>query len=250
MKTKIWPGCRVLNTRPAAQAEGLNHWIEAAGGIAVPCPMLAIEPLPSEQWVPFLPPLQQINQAIFTSANAAKYFITGLQKSAPNAIELLPPTLNLIAIGQATATALAQYGLTIDTIPPTSNSEHLLNLPCLQSVHHQSILLVKGKGGRTLIAETLQKRKANLILVDVYQRKKPLIDDNQLQRLWRENQIDMIVFTSKEAMQNLMALLGEEALPWLRGKPCLVISQRLAAYAKEIGIQHITLFDNIGELQG
>mgnify|MGYP000004522140 CR=1 FL=1 len=241
MKDIIWPGCRVLNTRPLAQAQKLNDWITKAGGIAVSCPMLTIQSTPYAQWLPSLPNLEKIDQAIFTSSNAVKFFFAAFHNICTHSPSFWPPTIKIIAIGKATAAMLAEYGLMNVTVPPISTSEQLIELPSLKLVQNQSILLVKGIGGRDLIATTLRQRGVNLISVDVYQRQKPATTKKYLQHLWRENGIDMIILTSKEAMQNLVALLGREALPWLRGKPCLVISQRLAECAKEIGMQHITI---------
>jgi len=40
----------------------------------------------------------------------------------------------------------------------------------MQSVHQQSIVIVKGEGGRTLLETTLQARGATVQLLDVYRR--------------------------------------------------------------------------------
>lgn len=237
----IWPGCRVLNTRPLEQAEKLNQWITNAGGIPISCPMLTIQPIPYTEWQSLLPNLNDIHQAIFTSSHAVKYFFSARDTMNQSLHISWPSSIQIIAIGSATAATLAEYGFANVTIPAISTSEHLINLPSLKHIENQFIVLIKGKEGRTYIAEALQERQAHLICLDVYQRQKPLIAKKYLHRLWQENGIDVIILTSNDAMQNLVALLDNQALPWLRSKPCLVISQRLAECAKEIGMQHITI---------
>lgn len=229
-------GLRVLNTRPLKQGKALSRAIEAVGGIAIECPALAIVPQ-DKDWLSSLPSLDKADQAIFVSANAADYCFTSLAQK-----QLLWPTsIKVIAIGQATATALSRYGVRVDLIPERANSEHLLKLEVMQKVDKKTILLFKGEGGRTLIAESLYARGANLLIFDVYKRQIPQCNPQHLYSLRHNEAVDIVLFTSQQAMENIFILFGEDAHTWLCSKPCLVISERLAKEASLLGMQTIII---------
>lgn len=230
-------GLRVLNTRPEAQGQALNQTIQRAGGQAIHCPTLTISPTLATHWLPLLPPLLIVQYAIFTSVNAVHYFFDGLENNAM----AWSNQITVIAIGKSTEKALKSRNRVVHFIPAKADSEHLLALPALQQIKNNTVLLIKGEGGRGLIPETLAARGANLISVNVYRRTIPELNSNELAHLWQNDAIDIIVFTSQEAMHNLFVLLGKEATEWLQQKPCLVISPRLAKEAAILGIKNSTV---------
>ena len=213
-------------------------WLEAilaADGHVLHCPALNIESVPENQWLHLLPPMSDIKQCVFTSANAVSFFFSALTKHNLS----WPPSIYVIAIGEATANALYQEKITVNAQPEIPDSENLLLLPALQNIAQQSILLIKGIGGRTLLEETLSQRGANLIVLPVYQRTISQQNDYPWQRIWRNDEIDLILITSEEAMQHLFILFGERAREWLINKPCLVISPRLAQAGSNLGLRNI-----------
>ncbi|KTD22063.1 uroporphyrinogen III methylase [Legionella lansingensis] len=224
-------GLRILNTRPLPQGKTLSYAIENAGGTAIECPALAIEGVEF-----LLPVLTHFEQAIFISANAVAYCFSRLLQRDIH----WPSTIHhVIAVGQGTANALRQYSVGVTDIPEESNSESLLTLPSLQKIEGKNILLVKGKEGRGLIADTLTQRGAQLSILEVYKRIMPKHDKEYLYSLWQEQAVDIILFTSEQAMQNIFAMFGEPAYRWLCTTPCLVISKRLAKAASLLGMQQI-----------
>ena len=229
-------GLRILNTRPEAQAHELTQAIIDAGGQAIAFPTIAIIPIPTATWLADLPPLDTVNQAIFTSSNAVDCFFAGLTKQQP-----WPEKIRVIAIGHATAQALKQHHIPVHFIPHHANSESLLELDSLQQLNQQTLLLIKGEGGRTLIPEVLATRGTNIFLINVYRRILPQFNPIELTQLWQNDAIDMIVFTSQEAMQNCFDLFGKQARVWLQQKPCVVISPRLAQAAALLGIKNILI---------
>lgn len=227
-------GLRILNTRPLEQGLLLTDAILAAGGIPIILPALSIEPIP-ETWLKKLPDLNSIHQALFISPNAVKYFFETLK----NYQITWPTTIEVIAIGNASAKILTQWGVHTDGLPAIADSEHLLQLKSLQHVADKSILLVKGEGGRTEIANTLRSRGAQLISVSVYRRTLPKTSPQRLQSLWQDDAVDIILFTSQQAIHNIFALFGEDARDWLCSKSCIVVSERLAEIARSLGIHNI-----------
>lgn len=227
-------GICVLNTRPLEQGKLLTRQIKRSGGQVISCPTLSIRQS-SDNWIKNLPTLSSVDQAIFISANAVDYSQMPL---AQQKIQW-PDSIHVIAIGHGTQKALLKYAICADALPVKADSEHLLSLPELQSVKNQCILLFKGEGGRPLIAETLRERGAKLYELNVYSRQLPVINRQSFERCWRDELVDIILFTSQQAMHNLFFLFGEQAYDWLKRTPCLVISERLANDAALLGIKTI-----------
>lgn len=227
-------GLRILNTRPKKQGQKLADLITKAGGISIDCPSIEIQASPYD-WMDTLPDLYSVDQAIFISANAVDYFFQQFQSQA----KIWPEQINVIAIGDASAQALNAYGISAHHIPAMADSEHLLALPCLQSLNEQSILLVKGEGGRPLIEQELLKKKAQVLALPVYQRILPTLPLGFTHSLWRDDAVDIILLTSEQSMHHLFALFSPDAHAWLRSKPCFVISERLAHIATSLGINKV-----------
>lgn len=227
-------GLRILNTRPKKQGQKLAASIINAGGVSIDCPSIEIQAIPCE-WMDTLPDLYTVNQAIFISANAVDYFFQQLQGQS----KAWPEQINVIAIGDASAQALNAYGIRVHHIPAMADSEHLLALPCLQSLSEQSILLVKGEGGRSLIEQELLRKKAQVFALSVYQRILPTLPLGFTHSLWRDDAVDIILLTSEQSMHHLFELFSPDAHAWLRSKPCFVISERLAHIAASLGIKKV-----------
>jgi uroporphyrinogen-III synthase len=197
-------------------------------------PTIEIKPL-HENWLHDLPNLNQIQQAIFISANAVKYFFNTLKKH--NIV--WPNNIEITAIGHATAIALDNLNIKTKYIPKEHNSECLLQLDNLQNVKYQNILLIKGLGGREIIENKLNALQANLTPIIVYKRIIPSIEQEFINSLWQNDSVDIILFTSSEAMHNIFSMFGQQAKEWLLNKPCIVISARIAINAKDKGIKRI-----------
>ena len=226
---KTLSGLSILNTRPEGQNKCLSAQIITAEGIAIELPLLEIEPLSDIN----VPNLNTIDQAIFVSSNAVQAFFKFLQRNRiawPNHIEV-------IAIGKSTGDPLRDYYVTTHHTPLKADSEHLLQLKTLQQPG--KILLIKGEGGRPLIAETLIKRQASLTMIDVYRRCLPKINSQKINSLWHDDAVDIILLTSEQSLQHLFKVFPTQAHPWLRSKNILVISERLAKAAAALGITHI-----------
>ncbi len=230
-------GLKILNTRPARQAETLNESIKKAGGISIAIP--ALEIVSTQSWLEIFKKinLHTVHYAIFTSPNAVEFFA----KKFPS--YKLPSTIKTIAIGKGTANALTFFQIPVTYIPEKANSEYLLKLPDLNDVQDKTILLIKGEGGRDLIPMTLNNRGGKVITLDVYKRIIPAIDPDKITTLWQNNGVDIILCTSQQAISNLFTLFGKEGHTWLCNKPWVLISERLMQAAYTVGIKKPLLAD-------
>ncbi len=229
-------GLGVLITRPAHQAGHLADLVAAAGGRPIRFPALAIRDLSASPAVQSqLALLADYHLAIFISPNAVRYGLSAIHRHGG-----LPAGLRLATVGKGSANALEQALGNAPDIVPTDNydSEALLALPALQTVTGQRILILRGEGGRELLAETLRQRGATVDYLEVYRRECP--DTSESEPDWLDK-ADIITITSSEALHNLLSLTAEARRSELLAKPLIVVSERTAALAKQLGFRHPAL---------
>ena len=224
-------GICLLNIRPADRGQKDWQAIEKAGGEIIHFPMLESKPVPTS--IETLPELLKSAQiAIFVSQAAVEYTFLLLEKMEQS----WPDSITNIAIGSKTADSLKKMGVNKVLAPEIAESEHLLELACLQEVEHQTILLFRGKEGRALIEQELSRRNACLHAFRVYENIMPHYNAAEIKRLTDNSRINVLLITSVQAMENLFQTIGPSAGNWLKTLNCLVISDRLAKEAENRGL--------------
>jgi uroporphyrinogen-III synthase len=229
-------GLYIVVTRPAHQAQGLCSLIEAAGGHVLRLPLLEIDrPRDLTPALRLLARLSQFDIAIFISANAVEKTLELL-----DAAHTLPATLKIAAVGASTARALEQHGRTVDIAPQAPyNSESLLSAEALHHVLGKRIVIFRGEGGRETLAQTLRQRGAEVEYAEVYRRRMPDKSLDQMLPAPIREKIDIIVVSSNEGLRNLVDVATNAGQrDWLLHKPLVVISERTAAAARELGFRH------------
>jgi len=216
-------GLKVLVTRPKQQAKLLCDSIIAAGGVAIAMPVLDIVPI--LPWEGSKLSLDQQDMIIFISRNAVSHFMAGSQAH-------LADNIQLVAVGSGTAAAMRDNGLRVDIQPPApAGSESLLAMPELHKVQNKKILIVRGEGGRELLADSLFARGAKISYLEVYRRGLPSRSKIEIDQA---KMADCIVITSIAGLDNLCQLIDiNELTPkWL-----IVMSERIRQYALNLGFQ-------------
>ena len=248
-------GRTVLVTRPAHQAATLAQAIRAAGGTVFEFPALAIEAVPLAALREPLARLAAADIVIFISPNAAQFGMA--------AIGTLPASLDVFAVGPGTARELdtqgvpdvvtpgdfplpnplplAGEGANVGLRPPKAinhDSEALLALPQLQAVTGKRVVIVRGVGGRPLLADTLAARGAEVHYLECYRRVRPQADAAPLLARWHAGGIDAVTVASAETLHNLAALLGDAGTPLLAATPLFAPHAKIAEAARRLGIAH------------
>lgn len=234
-------GLHVVVTRPAQQAAAFCQQLQQAGATVIAFPVIAITPVSDSRAAQaVLAQLDSYDAVIFISANAVEHGLALLSAAQRACLQ----HLTLGAIGKQTAQALQQHGYAVPWLPASGfTSEDFLALPQTQAVAGKRILIVRGVGGRELLAETLRTRGAQVDYVDVYQRSRPAHDPAELKQRHARAELDIIAITSSEGLENLLAMLDYPA--WLYNVPLLVGSQRLLASARQAGFTGtIVIADN------
>jgi uroporphyrinogen-III synthase len=237
-------GAGVLVTRAAHQAEPLCRLIESRGGRPVRFPAMEIlGPRDPAEARHRLAALDHYDVLVFVSPNAVSY-----------ALDLLGPGLVptarrplLAAVGEATARALARHGLVVGLLPGSGryDSEGLLAARALQEMAGRRVLIVRGEGGRELLATELRRRGAAVDYAEVYRRALPQLDPTPLLAAWDQD-VQVVLATSADVLGNLERLLAN-GLGRLRATPLLVVSDRIAQVARGLGYGRIIRADRAGD---
>jgi uroporphyrinogen-III synthase len=233
-------GKGVLVSRPVGQAEGLCRLVETAGGRSIPFPAIAIEPVEDRE-----SPRQLLGQRwdliLFVSRNAVEQALPLFPRRC------LPSRPELAAVGLATAQALTAAGRAPDLVPARRfDSESLLALPQLEDLCGKRVLIVRGKGGRTLLGERLVERGAALAYAEVYRRTLPKADPNPLISRWRQD-VQLATATSGEILENLLTLFGGDGRALLLATPLVVVSERTARMARNRGFARVLLAERAAD---
>ena len=213
------PGVGVLVTRPSHQATELTAAIEAAGGRSILFPAIEIEPRSPQDVAVEVAGLVDPDIVVFVSSNAVEH---GLAWSGDGAVA---------AVGPATAAAIEAAARIVDIRPARGfDSESLLEEPAMNDVSGKTIRIVRGNGGRELLADTLRERGASVDYLQVYTRRIPEYSDDEvaaLTRHWRGGDIDIVTVMSVESLHNLVSLLPESCHALLAKTPLVTPAARV-----------------------
>jgi uroporphyrinogen-III synthase len=193
-----------------------------------------IEALPLEGMRGPLEHLAAADSVIFISPNAAQFGLAAI-RSAGHTLA----TSKVFAVGPGTTRALQGQGVTEIITPPGQDSEALLALPQLQDVAGKRVVIVRGEGGRALLADTLSARGAEVHCLECYRRLCPPTDAAPLLARWQAGGIDAVTVTSAETLHNLAALLGETGASLLAATPLFAPHEKIAEAARHFGITHV-----------
>jgi uroporphyrinogen-III synthase len=222
-------GVTIVVTRPAAQATRFLALARAAGAACIPYPALQIDRIVLDDVTRTRLRSRTWDWAIFTSANAVESALA--QCPAPLATRHA-------AIGRATARALEERGVKVDTRPESANSEGLLELPEFAALAGRSVLLVKGSGGRELLRDALRARGADVLELEVYRRSvtaPTAVAAAQLRVALASPGLLVVVVTSAEVLQSLLEHVAGDDGARLRSRTLLVPGPRVAAAGERLG---------------
>lgn len=220
-------GRTIVLTRPAHQIAATVRALEAADAAVLRFPVLAIDALDVKAVNLTLPRDADV-RLIFTSTNAVEMGVPHLKQACTDVT-----TLTSYAIGDATAAALQSMGFG-DVRKPitTEDSEGLLARDDLHAVDGLRFLLVKGSGGRTLIADTLRQRGATVEELVCYRRRVLQPDAATLLARWRANEVSAISCLSGETLEAFARAIGPAGRPLLANTVLVVPNRRLATVAE------------------
>jgi len=221
----------VAITRPINQAKKLTQLIQNAGGNVIAFPLIEITAL--DDYTAFEQVIADINAynwILFISSNAVENSLPRLIKQG------IPKQLKFAAIGPTTAKSLQTFGIRDVLIPQDRfDSESLLSLPAMHDMHGKKVIIVRGIGGRDVLANTLTERGAIVTFAECYQRVNPQTNCQVLEQAYHDGKLHVIVVTSSEAMRYLLAMAGES--DWLKQITICVNHARVAEQPLQMGLK-------------
>ena len=231
MTAKPLQGISIAITRPIDQAKKLSVLIEQAGGTLILFPLIEIMPLSDySQFEAVISDIKDYDWTIFISSNAVQNGMPRLIKQG------IPSKLKFAAIGPVTASEIQSFGVKDVLIPKDRfDSESLLALPEMMDVSNKKVMIVRGVGGRDILAESLISRGAQVTFAECYQRTNPQTNCDLLAQLYREKKLQAIVVTSSEAMRHLLDLAGDAG--WLKQVTLFVNHARIAELPLQMGLK-------------
>ena len=166
----------VVLTRPQADSERLSQTLQSEGFQTRVMPIMTIEAIPDAERA-LSPSLSDDALCIFVSANAVRF---GLPQLGPDLARC--PDLIVIAVGNKTRDTLVAEGIQAQ-VPFRADSEGLLAMPALSAPDARDVVIVKGEGGRELLASELIRRGARVTEWVCYRRCWPDVDVSELAKV-------------------------------------------------------------------
>ena len=222
---------RILITRPQAEAEKLALVLQEQDFEPVLLPAIEIQPYRNDAALNEV--FLTANKLIFVSRNAVKNLLEH------HASQLKHFKGAIFAIGEGTASELYACGIKEVFYPsPPYTSESLVEMPELDTILDQQIVILSGLGGREFLAHTLIERGADVTTIATYERQKVKYTPQQLKKALENTHCT--ISTSLESLEYLIEIV--EPHPALKTilllAPLLVISHNMVNLAEKMGFSN------------
>ncbi|GFN46512.1 uroporphyrinogen-III synthase [Candidatus Regiella insecticola] len=266
----------ILVTRPSPTGEQLVNRLRALGLVAYHAPLIRFSAGSELTKLPGLLQTMRAGDLVFIlSQNVIRYVNPLLHRNIPTVLEvafggqgdrpmsvdipsqqlagfkgegykrLWPSELLYYAIGRRTASVFQAVSHLPVTYPNIATSEELLTMTDLQQLSGKKALLLRGNGGRELLGKILMQRGAEVSYCECYRRNPIHYDASQKINDWRRLGINTLVVTSGEMLQQLHILVSPDFCSfWLLDCRMIVVSERLAILAKQLGWHDIQVAKN------
>lgn len=219
-----------LVTRPQPKASETANALVAQGFEALVLPAVSIELLSAKG-----PTLNAGYDVIVVTSSYARTYLEHYVSTLTHAHS------HFVCVGSSTAQmvehCLKKQALkaSIEIASP-QNSEGVIASHVFLDIANKTVAILKGRGGRRVIADYLIQNKAKTDIYEVYQRTGAF-------RVSGMNQVDgksirCIIVTSVDIAEQIFEYFS---LDWLKGRIFIVASQRIYDYVMTKGAQHIML---------
>ncbi len=245
-------GRGVVITRPEKQADDLAQLLAAQGANPIHFPVIKI--VPPRDWRGLdaaIKKLDDYDWLIFTSANGVAFFFERLFAKNKDIRDL--KGIKICCIGPATAQQVEGKGIKVDLVPKKFISEGILESFSKTSLSGKKILIVRAAKARDILPEGLKKLGAKVDVATAYETVSSGMKNKDLQRLFKENRIDVITFTSSSTVNNFVKIMGNNfKLPENVKIACIgpvtEASARKAGFAVDIRQEEYTMQGLVGAL--
>ncbi len=231
--TPTLSGQSVLVTRPQERCNGLIRALLRQGACVNCIPLLHLQPVPIS-----LPPNpgMELPALVFVSSAAVRYGLPPVAKLLQQRLK----TCTIYAVGQATQASLSAQGLHAQ-IPESATSEGLLALPGF--LQHPLVWIIRGLGGRTLLAEALRQHGATVHYIEVYQRQVPEHAAAAISQLLLTTPPHWVILASLDTALQWKNCAG----PFWNTPQLLVVSTRIQNHLLALGARRVYSADTVAD---
>ena len=230
-------GWRLLLTRPADDCAALAETLAGQGIFSSCLPLLEIAPLPvSDKIRQAIAQLPSCSAVIVVSKPAARIAVQLLDAQGLQTL-----AMPWFSVGAATAQILRDHGLDAHFPEEGDDSEALLQLPRLREAvvsAGSQVLILRGEGGRELLAERLRELGASVEYLELYRRDLPAYAPQALPRRIEAERLNGLVVSSGQGFEYLRQMAGD-TWPTIARLPLFVPSPRVAELAHAAGAQTV-----------
>jgi uroporphyrinogen-III synthase len=247
----------IIVTRPTGQARRLIELIDGAtqkiypSARIVSLPLLTIIPKNDLALLRQLrTALQHATLIIFVSPNAIECTMRGIDDTSSSWQQLVDPRVKIGVVGKSSQEALIRHGVAKESIlvPAQDESDSDGLWKVLQTTitdwSKESVLMIKGEGGRETLIEQLRSVGAALEILSIYSR----VPLDLASPLWQScaelnPQHTLWTLTSSEAVRHLAERCKEVSrIPKITidGSYALCSHTNIASVARQIGFTNIS----------
>ncbi|HVM33006.1 MAG TPA: uroporphyrinogen-III C-methyltransferase [bacterium] len=235
-------GLRVLVTRGRAQMQYLSDALSEKGAGVVEIPTIEIVPIPLTR-----EPLDLLHEAgnydwiVFSSINAVTLYMKALTQVIMDPRDM--PRSKIACVGEATATALAVFGIRANLVPGDYRQEELIKAFARVPLKGKRFLLARAKENRDTLEHFLRKNGAQVDPLELYENRVPPGTQVKLKALFeKEGGVDLLTFASSSAVDHFYRLFTpSQRKEWLSNLPAAVMGPVTAAAVKKWGVKEILL---------
>ena len=227
-------GHTIVVTRARDQAARLAERLEAFHANVVEYPTILVRPVAFSN--DDVPPVSTFDWVVFTSANAVRSFLAGLESLGRATKEF--EGVHVCAVGPGTALVLDDAGIAVNLMPEEALGEAVVDAIVAHDhvLTEKRVLFPKGNLARDVVPTRLRALGAQVTECVVYETVEPERDEAAAARLLAARP-SVITFTSGSTARNFRGLLDDQRFATLKDFTVFAsIGPQTTAAAKEAGI--------------
>jgi len=224
-------GKSVLVTRASTQMASMRQLLASRGAIAVSLPCLDVADLP-QSIKAGLDSLDACSDVLFTSANGVQAVATVVAETGQCIADLLSHQ-RVAAVGKQTASALAQWGVSVDIVPATASQDGLIDAYQMAG-WPDSVLFFRAKEGRDTLRTALANHGVKVVMVPAYQTVCPDDDVSDVLARLKGGDIDAVLLGSAKTALHYVQRVGSVTLA--NQAVLVAISEKMAVSARKSGL--------------
>lgn len=192
---------RILITRDDASAKLMADRVKVYGGDPVITPVLSYKKVSTEKSE--ILKVFEADWVVFTSGNGVRFFLEALNEYGLDK-KMLP---NIAVVGEKTQKILRKKGLEAALVPATFTATAIAEAFKTFSID-QKITLVKGRLAKDALKKDLIEQGHHVTSLTVYDTVPNYSSQSDLQKVLKEETLDVVTFTSPSSLDFFLELAG------------------------------------------